>query len=116
MAERSSNSSLREGSSLSLDRPVASALPPAYVRFGRVDNTARPGVGSHHPAPDPSGRMDLTDISLTLRPGEIVGAAAIAGNGQRELGDVILGLRPPTKGTIAAFGRTKPKWSAGEAA
>src|SRR5713226_7549675 len=51
-------------------------------------------------APDPSGRMHLTDISLTLRPGEIVGAAAIAGNGHRELGDVILGLRPPTSGTI----------------
>jgi simple sugar transport system ATP-binding protein len=58
--------------------------------------------------------MHLTDISLTLRPGEIVGAAAIAGNGQRELGDVILGLRPLARGTMTAFGRTRPKWSAGE--
>ncbi len=113
LAERSTNSSLREGSSLSLDRPVASALPP---RTSASADSTRPPVLEldRITAPDPSGRMDLADISLTLRQGEIVGAAAIAGNGQRELGDVILGLRPLTRGTISALGRTRSKWSAGE--
>jgi simple sugar transport system ATP-binding protein len=65
-------------------------------------------------APDPAGRLDLTAISLILRAGEIVGAAAIAGNGQRELGDLILGLRHISRGTMTVFGRRRPRWSPAE--
>lgn len=36
----------------------------------------------------------LRDISLTVHPGEIVGIAGVSGNGQRELAEVITGLRP----------------------
>ena len=42
----------------------------------------------------------LLNISLTVRKGEIVGVAGIAGNGQKELAEVIVGLRPVTKGHI----------------
>ena len=41
----------------------------------------------------------LLNISLTVRKGEIVGVAGIAGNGQKELAEVIVGLRPVTKRT-----------------
>ena len=34
----------------------------------------------------------LTDVDLAVAPGEIVGVAGVSGNGQRELGDVILGV------------------------
>ena len=34
----------------------------------------------------------LQEVNLTVLPGEIVGVAGVSGNGQRELGDVILGL------------------------
>ena len=37
----------------------------------------------------------LRDVSLTVRAGEVVGIAGVAGNGQRELAEVLTGLRPP---------------------
>jgi simple sugar transport system ATP-binding protein len=46
------------------------------------------------------GDLGLKDVSLTVRGGEIVGVAGVSGNGQRELAQVIAGLRPCTGGTI----------------
>ncbi len=42
----------------------------------------------------------LKDLSLTVRPGEIVGIAGVDGNGQSELADVIMGLRRAELGHI----------------
>ncbi len=39
------------------------------------------------------GLIALTDINLTIHGGEIVGVAGVAGNGQRELAEVLTGLR-----------------------
>ena len=47
----------------------------------------------------------LRDVSLTVRAGEVLGVAGVAGNGQRELAEVITGLRPLTAGTVTAAGR-----------
>jgi simple sugar transport system ATP-binding protein len=47
----------------------------------------------------------LHNVSLTVRAGEIVGVAGVAGNGQRELAEVIAGTRPRTAGTVAVSGR-----------
>jgi simple sugar transport system ATP-binding protein len=41
----------------------------------------------------------LEDIDLQIYPGEIVGVAGVSGNGQRELGDLILGMIDCTAGT-----------------
>jgi general nucleoside transport system ATP-binding protein len=46
------------------------------------------------------GLPALKNISLTLHSKEILGVAGVAGNGQRELAEVITGLRPTTKGRI----------------
>ena len=46
----------------------------------------------------------LSDVSLTLRGGEIVGVAGVSGNGQRELAEVIAGLQPTSHGHIAVDG------------
>jgi simple sugar transport system ATP-binding protein len=43
----------------------------------------------------------LSDFSLTLHGGEIVGVAGVSGNGQRALAEVIAGLLPPDHGHIA---------------
>ncbi|MEJ2013367.1 MAG: ABC transporter ATP-binding protein, partial [Anaerolineales bacterium] len=51
------------------------------------------------------GLPALRGISLNVRAGEIVGLAGVAGNGQRELADVITGLRPPTGGCVEVHGR-----------
>jgi simple sugar transport system ATP-binding protein len=51
------------------------------------------------------GGEALRDVSLTVRAGEIVGVAGVAGNGQRELAEVVTGMRPPTSGTVTVDGR-----------
>ena len=43
----------------------------------------------------------LHGLSLEIRAGETLGIAGVAGNGQRELAEVITGLRPATGGTVS---------------
>jgi simple sugar transport system ATP-binding protein len=52
----------------------------------------------------------LCDVSLELRAGEILGVAGVSGNGQRELAEVIAGIREPARGRIAVDGKvvTRP--------
>ena len=51
------------------------------------------------------GTFALRDVSLTVHAGEIVGVAGVAGNGQRELAEVITGMRRPTAGSVVVAGR-----------
>jgi simple sugar transport system ATP-binding protein len=51
-------------------------------------------------AVDGRGRTRVHGVDLALHAGEIVGLAGVAGNGQDELVDALVGLRPPTAGTI----------------
>jgi len=48
---------------------------------------------------------NLEEIDLKIYPGEIVGIAGVSGNGQRELGDVVLGMIKCVKGTKNLFGK-----------
>ncbi|MCC6146199.1 MAG: ABC transporter ATP-binding protein [Anaerolineaceae bacterium] len=50
------------------------------------------------------GLPALREMSLNVRAGEIVGLAGVAGNGQRELAEVITGLRKITGGKILVHG------------
>ena len=50
----------------------------------------------------------LRDVSLGVRAGEILGIAGVAGNGQRELAEVIAGLRSAVRGTVRVDGRPMP--------
>jgi simple sugar transport system ATP-binding protein len=52
------------------------------------------------------GLPALRDVSLHVCCGEIVGVAGVAGNGQRELAEVITGLRAPTSGQVRIYGRS----------
>jgi len=54
---------------------------------------------------DDRGLPALKGISLTVCAGEILGIAGVAGNGQRELAEVITGLRRVTSGSIRVNGR-----------
>jgi general nucleoside transport system ATP-binding protein len=56
----------------------------------------------------------LRDISLTISPGEIVGVAGVSGNGQKELGDLILGLETCAEGQKFLFGREATSWPVSE--
>ncbi|SFR10103.1 ABC transporter ATP-binding protein [Desulfoscipio geothermicus] len=46
------------------------------------------------------GRPCLQNVTFTVHSGEIFGIAGVAGNGQRELAEVVSGLRPVTGGSI----------------
>lgn len=58
---------------------------------------------------DGQGVTRLDGVDLSLRAGEIVGIAGVAGNGQSELLAVLAGLLKPSAGTIALDGRDLPK-------
>jgi simple sugar transport system ATP-binding protein len=80
---------------------------PVTLEYGRQPVT--PGeerlVLDRVSARSDRGDLGLKEISLTVRAGEIVGAAGVSGNGQQELAQVITGLRPVTSGTIRVAGK-----------
>jgi general nucleoside transport system ATP-binding protein len=47
----------------------------------------------------------LRAVSLTVRGGEILGVAGVAGNGQRELAEAVTGMRPISSGSVFVEGR-----------
>ena len=51
-------------------------------------------------AKNDKGLTALDDVSFEIKSGEILGIAGVAGNGQKELSEVITGLRKVTKGNI----------------
>jgi ABC-type uncharacterized transport system ATPase subunit len=50
------------------------------------------------------GLPALRGVSLQVCSGEILGIAGVAGNGQRELAEIITGLRPVVRGTVLVRG------------
>src|SRR5205814_4427038 len=54
--------------------------------------------------------VGLTDVDLAVEPGEVVGVAGVSGNGQRELGDVILGAVPCAAGSKFLAGDDATRW------
>lgn len=51
------------------------------------------------------GNEALRNVSLSVRAGEILGIGGVAGNGQRELAEVMTGLLQPTSGEIELAGK-----------
>jgi ABC-type uncharacterized transport system ATPase subunit len=98
--------------------PAAGATPQSLAGLmvgrevegpGRVVHPAAPGrpvleLGSVSARGDRGGAA-LTDVSLTVRAGEIVAIAGVAGNGQRELAEVVSGMRSAEAGSIRVDGR-----------
>ena len=56
-------------------------------------------------AHDDRGQAAVRGVDLEVRAGEIFGIAGVAGNGQDELVEAIIGLRRPTGGTVRLAGR-----------
>jgi simple sugar transport system ATP-binding protein len=51
----------------------------------------------------------LRGVSFAVHGGEIFGLAGVDGNGQRELAEVVMGLRPARAGTVRVAGETSPR-------
>ena len=86
----------------------------AELMVGRAVNL-RVDRGHSHPgevalevaglrAKDDRGHEALRGLDLVVRAGEIVGIAGVAGNGQDEIVEALIGLRRPTAGTIRLGG------------
>jgi ABC-type uncharacterized transport system ATPase subunit len=58
-----------------------------------------------------AGRHAVDDVTLTVREGEVVGIAGVEGNGQAELVDAVMGLRPPAAGAILLGDDDITSWS-----
>ncbi|MGI5120851.1 ABC transporter ATP-binding protein [Marinactinospora thermotolerans] len=57
------------------------------------------------------GRPVLQDVSLRIRRGEIVGIAGVEGNGQSELIETIMGMRPAVSGRVELGGTDITGWT-----
>ncbi len=97
---------------------LAEAMVGRRVNLGRSSAAAStaPGevllVAQGLGVTDALGVARLSDVSLQLRAGEIVGIAGVSGNGQTELLDVLSGLAAPTAGTLNLAGQhfTPERW------
>ena len=78
--------------------------------------------GDSHPGPvvlqvdqlhvkDERGSEVVRGVSLEVRAGEILGIAGVAGNGQDELVEALIGLRRPSSGTVRLGDRETTGWS-----
>ena len=61
-----------------------------------------------------TGQPALRDVSLQIGAGEILGVAGVSGNGQRELAEVIAGLRPVTQGAVYLGQSAMTHWPTGK--
>jgi ABC-type uncharacterized transport system ATPase subunit len=80
-------------------------IPPRPPREGRLRKGTPALLLEGIRAAGDRGGEALRGIDLTLAPGEIFGLVGIAGNGQKEMAEVVTGLRKPTAGRIAVAGR-----------
>ncbi|MFT8720374.1 ABC transporter ATP-binding protein [Acetobacter sp.] len=80
-------------------RPVGAAPVSAKPVISLRDVTVR----------DARGVEQLSDVTLDIFGGEIFGIAGVAGNGQRELTEVLTGLITPSAGALLLDGDAAPK-------
>jgi general nucleoside transport system ATP-binding protein len=87
---------------------VGSELPSPEARESTVTTTPALVVeGLTVRGPD--GRPIIEDITFTIHKGEVVGIAGVEGNGQAELAEAIMGMRPTT-GTVRLAGDDISTW------
>ena len=88
---------------------VGSELPSPEARESTV--TTEPVLDlSGLTVRTPDGRSVIEDVTFTIHKGEVVGIAGVEGNGQAELVEAIMGMRP-SAGAITLDGTAVGEWS-----
>ncbi|GAA3736218.1 simple sugar transport system ATP-binding protein [Spinactinospora alkalitolerans] len=82
---------------------VGGQLPVPELRESTVGDEVVLGVEGLRVA-SADGRTVVDDVSLSIRRGEIVGIAGVEGNGQSELIEAVMGMRPVERGRIVLDG------------
>ncbi len=90
----------RELARMMVGRDVVLRIEKPPAKVGDVEFEVRDLV-----VKDNRGLVAVNKISFSVRKGEILGIAGVAGNGQTELGEAIAGLRKPESGTIILGGK-----------
>jgi general nucleoside transport system ATP-binding protein len=85
---------------LMVGRTVELGVTKAPASPGEVALEIRDLVIEGHP-----GHVAVNGVSFDVRAGEILGVAGVQGNGQTELCEALLGLRPALAGTVRLSGR-----------
>ncbi|HKB31427.1 MAG TPA: ABC transporter ATP-binding protein [Streptosporangiaceae bacterium] len=106
---------IRRGKVVGERPPTASDQELAALMVGRAVELqvrkapARPGAVaidvSGLTVYDDRGQVAVDDVSLQVRAGEILGIAGVQGNGQTELCEALMGLRPAAGGSVRLDGR-----------
>jgi ABC-type uncharacterized transport system ATPase subunit len=98
-------------------RGLARLMVGREIRLQRKETT---GVSPQSPpvleilnvsARNAHGTPLLKNVSLTVRRGEILGVAGVAGNGQTALAEVVAGLQPRVSGDVRLNGTSLPSGS-----
>jgi simple sugar transport system ATP-binding protein len=91
--------------------PAAPTLPGLHAarEKGLTPAVELAGVSTSGSAETP-----LRNVSFAIHPGEIIGVAGVAGSGQRELGDLVMGLVRPQTGTKWLWGKDASRWPIGK--
>jgi ABC-type uncharacterized transport system ATPase subunit len=92
---------------------LAEAMVGRRVQLGRVEAAASAVAAEVPPLlaasglrwRDAHGVARVDEVSLALRPGEIVGIAGVSGNGQSELLELLSGLAAPEAGRLSVGGQ-----------
>lgn len=99
-----SGTSMEELATLMVGREVNSTN---HLRDTDVPSDAPLGIDvTNLSLVDGNGQLALKELSFSVRRGEILGVAGVAGNGQSELLDVLSGMTKPTRGEFAINGHT----------
>jgi ribose transport system ATP-binding protein len=86
-----------------LGTEIAKAIPRAT--HARPERAPAPGAPALEVRSLRCGHL-LQDVSLTVHPGEVLGIAALEGQGQEELFDCVAGVRRHDAGAVLAQGKT----------
>jgi simple sugar transport system ATP-binding protein len=107
---------LRRGKVVGTAQPSASAAELASLMVGRpvVLTVEKSPYQPREPIltvagvsiTDPSGSVLVDDVSFEVRGGEIYALAGVQGNGQTELTEALVGLRPLSHGSITIDGKS----------
>ena len=84
-----------------LGAELAKAIPKARARVEHAASSVAPALEVKNLK---CGHL-LADVSLSVRPGEVLGVAALEGQGQEELFDCIAGVRRYDRGAILTEGK-----------
>lgn len=100
------------------ERKLASMMVGRPVLYDGLQKAATSGAEQicvdHLTVCDDRGLVAVNDLSLSVRAGEVLGIAAIEGNGQSELLEAITGMRRSECGTITVCGQNVTGKTAGE--